>query len=100
MLARFYFQDPVCGSAHCALAAYWSKKLGKCDFAAYQVLSLSLILIFRCTSRVLSSSHKCTVCLTQASPRGGIINLHVDEKNQRVQLRGEAITVMEGSILV
>ncbi|XP_058200300.1 uncharacterized protein LOC131315199 [Rhododendron vialii] len=64
-------EDPVCGSAHCAIAAYWSKKLGKCDFVAYQ-----------------------------ASPRGGIINLHVDEKSQRVQLRGEAVTVMEGSILV
>jgi len=31
-------QDPVCGGAHCALAPYWSKKLGKCDFNAYQVL--------------------------------------------------------------
>ncbi|XP_073140128.1 uncharacterized protein [Henckelia pumila] len=29
-------EDPVCGSAHCALAPYWSKKLGKCDFTAYQ----------------------------------------------------------------
>ncbi|KAL0389525.1 UNVERIFIED_CONTAM: putative isomerase [Sesamum calycinum] len=24
-------EDPVCGSAHCALAPYWSKKLGKSD---------------------------------------------------------------------
>ncbi|KAJ0791251.1 putative trans-2,3-dihydro-3-hydroxyanthranilate isomerase [Helianthus annuus] len=29
--------DPVCGSAHCALALYWHEKLGKCDFVAYQV---------------------------------------------------------------
>ncbi|KAI7734588.1 hypothetical protein M8C21_009840, partial [Ambrosia artemisiifolia] len=29
-------EDPVCGSAHCALAAYWYEKLGKCDFVAYQ----------------------------------------------------------------
>jgi PhzF family phenazine biosynthesis protein len=64
-------EDPVTGSAHCALAAYWSKKLGKCDFVAYQ-----------------------------ASPRGGIINLHLDENSQRVLLRGKAVTVMEGSILV
>ncbi|KAI7982401.1 putative isomerase BH0283 [Camellia lanceoleosa] len=64
-------EDPVCGSAHCALAAYWSKKLGKCDFVAYQ-----------------------------ASPRGGILNLHIDEKSQRVLLQGKAITVMEGSLLV
>ncbi|KAL0371330.1 UNVERIFIED_CONTAM: putative isomerase [Sesamum angustifolium] len=31
-----YLSDPVCGSAHCALAPYWSKKLGKSDFIAYQ----------------------------------------------------------------
>ncbi|KAG5514425.1 hypothetical protein RHGRI_035745 [Rhododendron griersonianum] len=59
-------EDPVTGSVHCALAAYWSKKLGKCDFVAYQ-----------------------------ASPRGGILNLHLDENRQRVLLRGKAVTVME-----
>lgn len=64
-------EDPVCGSAHCALAPYWSKKLGKCDFMAYQ-----------------------------ASPRSGILDIHVDEQNQRVLLRGKAVTVMEGSVLV
>ncbi|PIN25870.1 putative PhzC/PhzF-type epimerase [Handroanthus impetiginosus] len=64
-------EDPVCGSAHCALAPYWSKKLGKCDFIAYQ-----------------------------ASPRSGMLNLHLDEKNQRLLLRGKAIAVMEGNILV
>ncbi|XP_028086770.1 uncharacterized protein LOC114287576 isoform X1 [Camellia sinensis] len=64
-------EDLVTGSAHCALAGYWSKKLGKCDFVAYQ-----------------------------ASARGGILNLHLDEKTQRVLLRGKAITVMEGSLLV
>ncbi|XP_057800833.1 uncharacterized protein LOC131016210 [Salvia miltiorrhiza] len=64
-------EDPVCGSAHCAMVPYWSKKLGKCDFIAYQ-----------------------------ASPRSGILNLHLDEKNQRVLLRGKAVAVMEGSLLV
>lgn len=64
-------EDPVCGSAHCALAHYWSKKLGKCDLMAYQ-----------------------------ASPRSGILDIHVDEQNQTVLLRGKAVTVMEGSILV
>ncbi|KAA8543216.1 hypothetical protein F0562_021289 [Nyssa sinensis] len=63
-------EDPVCGSAHCALAPYWCQKLGKCDFVAFQ-----------------------------ASPRGGILNLHLDEKNQRLLLRGKAITVMEDIIL-
>ncbi|GMP91070.1 hypothetical protein CsSME_00041926 [Camellia sinensis var. sinensis] len=64
-------EDPVTGSAHCALAGYWSKKLGKCDFVAYQ-----------------------------ASPRGGILNLRFDEKSQRVLLRGKAVTIMDGSLLV
>ena len=35
-------QDPITGSAHCALAHYWSSKMNKCDFLAYQVLSLCL----------------------------------------------------------
>ncbi|ESR57346.1 hypothetical protein CICLE_v10021390mg [Citrus x clementina] len=64
-------EDPVCGSAYCALATYWRQKLGKCDFVAYA-----------------------------ASPRSGILNIHLDEQNQRVQLRGKAITVMQGSLLV
>ncbi|CAK7326017.1 unnamed protein product [Dovyalis caffra] len=64
-------EDPVCGSAHCALAPYWSKKLGKCDLMAYQ-----------------------------ASPRSGILDIHLDDQNQRVLLRGKAVTVMEGFLLV
>ncbi|CAI9288633.1 unnamed protein product [Lactuca saligna] len=64
-------EDPVCGSAHCALAAYWNDKLGKSDFLAYQ-----------------------------ASPRSGILDIHLDMKSQRVLLRGKAITVMEGSLLI
>lgn len=64
-------EDPVCGGAHCALAPYWSKKLGKFDFKAYQ-----------------------------PSARGGVLNVHYDEQNQRVLLRGKAITVMEGRVVV
>ncbi|XP_010278352.1 PREDICTED: uncharacterized protein LOC104612583 isoform X2 [Nelumbo nucifera] len=63
-------EDPVCGSAHCALAIYWSQKLGKCDLLAYH-----------------------------ASPRGGALDLHLDEQTQRVLIRGKAVTVMEGSLL-
>jgi PhzF family phenazine biosynthesis protein len=29
-------EDPVTGSAHCALAPYWAPRLGKNDFVAYQ----------------------------------------------------------------
>ncbi|XP_019197448.1 PREDICTED: uncharacterized protein LOC109191305 [Ipomoea nil] len=64
-------EDPVCGSAHCALAHYWNKKLGKCDLVAYA-----------------------------ASARGGVLKLHVDEDKQRVLIRGKAIAVMEGLVLV
>ncbi|KAL4603025.1 hypothetical protein ACB092_10G096100 [Castanea dentata] len=64
-------EDPVCGSAHCTLAPYWSQKLGKCDLVAYQ-----------------------------ASARSGVLNIHLDEQNQRVLLRGKAVTIMEGSLLV
>ncbi|XP_058770866.1 uncharacterized protein LOC131644397 [Vicia villosa] len=64
-------EDPVTGSAHCGLVPYWSKKLGKFDLRAYQ-----------------------------ASARGGILDLHFDEQKQRVFLRGKAVTVMEGFVLV
>ena len=29
-------EDPVTGAAHCALAPYWAKKLGKTEMLAYQ----------------------------------------------------------------
>jgi predicted PhzF superfamily epimerase YddE/YHI9 len=29
-------EDPVTGSAHCCLGPYWSKRLGKDEFVAYQ----------------------------------------------------------------
>ncbi|KNA25194.1 hypothetical protein SOVF_008630 isoform A [Spinacia oleracea] len=64
-------EDPVCGSAHCALAWYWSKKMGKSDFTAFA-----------------------------ASPRSGILKLQLDEQKNRVKLRGKAVTVMEGSVIV
>ncbi|XP_058083946.1 uncharacterized protein LOC131231678 [Magnolia sinica] len=64
-------EDAVCGSAHCALAPYWSKKLGKHDLIAYM-----------------------------ASPRGGRLDLHLEETTQRVLIRGEAVTIMSGLILV
>ncbi|MCB1142691.1 MAG: PhzF family phenazine biosynthesis protein [Leptospiraceae bacterium] len=32
-------EDPVTGSAHCSLSAYWSKKLGKSEMKAYQASS-------------------------------------------------------------
>ena len=36
----------------------------------------------------------------QASPRSGVLDIHLDEQNQRVLMRGKAVTIMEGSLLV
>jgi len=58
-------EDPVTGSAHCKLADYWQKKLGKDVFLAYQ-----------------------------ASPRGGTLGVEIII--DRVRLRGQAVTMMEG----
>ena len=58
-------EDPVTGSAHCALGPYWAGPLGKTSFHAYQ-----------------------------ASARGG--ELWVELAGERVLIRGQAITVLEG----
>lgn len=34
-------EDPVTGSAHCCLAPYWAKRLGKTEFLAYQASARS-----------------------------------------------------------
>ncbi|HQR09612.1 MAG TPA: PhzF family phenazine biosynthesis protein [Gemmatales bacterium] len=60
-------EDPVTGSAHCALGPYWAKALGKNPLVGYQ-----------------------------ASPRGGYV--HVEVKDDRVLLRGTAVTFLKGEI--
>ena len=54
-------EDPVCGSAHCQIAAYWSKVLGKREIEAYQ-----------------------------ASERGGTLHCTLLE-NGRILISGEAV---------
>jgi len=54
-------EDPVCSSAHCQIADYWSKTLGKDNIIAYQ-----------------------------ASKRGGTLHCHLSN-NGRVQISGEAV---------
>jgi PhzF family phenazine biosynthesis protein len=61
-------EDPVTGSAHCALAPYWAARLGKTQMTGYQ-----------------------------ASPRGGVVRVRVD--GNRVQLSGQAVTVLRGDLL-
>lgn len=71
-LSRFFApalgidEDPVTGSAHCCLGPYWKRKLHQDEFVAYQ-----------------------------ASERGGIVKIKVDE---RVYLCGQARTVFSGQI--
>jgi predicted PhzF superfamily epimerase YddE/YHI9 len=60
-------EDPVTGSAHCALAPYWAAKLGKSALVGYQ-----------------------------CSPRGGTVRVEV--RGDRVQLGGQAVTVVKGTI--
>ncbi len=60
-------EDPVTGSAHCALAPYWAAKLGAAELVAYQ-----------------------------ASARGGELLLRL--LDDRVQLEGEAVTVLRGEL--
>ncbi|CAF1554473.1 unnamed protein product [Rotaria magnacalcarata] len=60
-------EDPVTGSAHTVLAVYWSRLLNKTLLFGYQ-----------------------------KSARGGDVECEFDEKNQRVFLRGYAVTVMQG----
>ncbi|KAJ1296611.1 hypothetical protein BS78_01G315000 [Paspalum vaginatum] len=63
-------EDPVCASVHCSLAPYWAKKLGKQNMTALM-----------------------------ASSRSGTLYLQWDEQAQRVRIRGEAVTVMVGTLL-
>ncbi len=62
-------EDPVTGSAHCALGPYWQQKLQKSSIMAYQ-----------------------------ASSRGGHMLLELI--NNRILLKGKAVSVMENKLLV
>ncbi|XP_075639793.1 uncharacterized protein LOC142611599 isoform X4 [Castanea sativa] len=93
-------EDHVCGSANCALALYWSKRLGKCDLVAYAVFLpifsacklIVVVVVFIILIDIIDS--------VQASARSGVVNIHLDEQNQRVLLQGKAVTIMEGSLSV
>ena len=62
-------EDPVTGSAHCALAPFWAARLGRTTLTGFQ-----------------------------ASARGGVVGTVV--QGDRVLLRGEAVTVMRGELLL
>lgn len=62
-------EDPVCGSAHCQIADYWSRVLGKKEINAYQ-----------------------------ASRRGGRLHCELKE-NGRISISGEAVLVAVSEII-
>lgn len=62
-------EDPVCGSAHCQIAAYWSEELHKKEIYAYQ-----------------------------ASRRGGYLHCTLQEQN-RITISGEAALVAISEIV-
>ena len=63
-------EDPVCGSAHCQIADYWSKESGKTEIHAYQ-----------------------------ASKRGGHLYCELLEHG-RIKISGEATLVAISDIVV
>ena len=62
-------EDPVTGSAHCALGPFWHSKTGRKEFVSHQV-----------------------------SKREGI--LKVELKGERVEISGQAKTIISGELLV
>lgn len=63
-------EDPVTGSAHCCLGPFWAKRLGKQDLIGYQ-----------------------------ASKRGGTVRVRVHDSTGRVDLIGQAVTVMRSTLI-
>ncbi len=64
-------EDPVTGSAHCALGPFWAARLGRNDLVGYQ-----------------------------CSARGGKVALRVDTANGRVALLGRCVTTLRGEVMV
>jgi PhzF family phenazine biosynthesis protein len=63
-------EDPVTGSAHCALGPYWAEQAGQVDLTGRQV-----------------------------SPRGGTVRVRLDAPDaERVALAGQATTVLRGRL--
>ncbi|KZO96404.1 Diaminopimelate epimerase-like protein [Calocera viscosa TUFC12733] len=66
-------EDPVTGAAHCVLAPYWTKRLGKKDGD--------------------------TLTGRQVSARGGEVGVAWDQKRGTVRLIGDAVVVHKGELL-
>ena len=74
-------EDPVTGSAHCHLGPYWKAKFNteKGSGRTWGTSALPLVAF-------------------QASPRGGLLRVSVDDEGGRVSLRGGAVTTSKGEL--
>jgi PhzF family phenazine biosynthesis protein len=62
-------EDPVTGSAHCCLAGYWQKRLGKTEFTAYQASPRGGVVRLRVINdRVILGGHAVTVAKGELTP--------------------------------
>lgn len=64
-------EDPVTGSAHCALAPLWAKRLNKQELIAWQ-----------------------------ASRRGGEVHIQLEADSNQLWLKGSAITIWKGELCI
>jgi PhzF family phenazine biosynthesis protein len=64
-------EDPVTGSAHCALAPFWRDRLGKPELVGHQVSRRGGIVAVRCAGdRVILGGHAVTVMRAELLLRG------------------------------
>ncbi len=54
-------EDPVCGSGHCHIAPYWTKRLGKNEIIAYQASSRGGTLYCRMEGKYVYLAGKATL---------------------------------------
>ena len=73
-------EDPVTGSAHCALAPYWFEKLN--------------------SNAAEGESEKTSLTGYQASARGGEVGVSMSDSGKRVLLSGYCVTIMISKLLV
>jgi PhzF family phenazine biosynthesis protein len=62
-------EDPVTGSAHCALAPYWGERLGKCEMTGYQASARGGVVRVRLSGdRVILGGQAVTVMTGELLP--------------------------------
>ena len=73
-------EDPVTGSAHCALAPYWFEKLKSHHSKSTQEVK--------------------ELIGYQASKRGGVVHVAMGDGGKRVYLSGSSVTVIKSKLFL